>query len=509
MVSAAAPPTATSTQSSPCSTRSPGSRSVGPRAGVAELLAELQEQEIPSLSTSEGVLAGQGAVRLLTAHRSKGLEWDLVVVASVQDGGWPDLRRRASLLDGDRLDRAESRPAPTPASLVTDERRLFYVAVTRARCRLLVTAVRSPLEDGDRPSRFLSELGLEVPETSRPTKLLSLASLTGRLRRVLVDEASPEPLRAAAAVSLARLAAAGPDGHPLVRAAHPDHWWGMRETSSGAQPVRPTEVPLALSASAVQLYQECPLRWFLDREAKAVKASTSAAGFGLVIHALADMVATGAVEPELPALLARLDEVWDSLGFDARWERVAERGHAVRALERFLAWHTSDARQRELLATEWHFDVPFEDTVLTGSFDRVELDGEQRVVVVDFKTGKQKPSTEDVDNHPQLGVYQVAVRAGALRDKLGDDVELGGAELVHLRVGAIIKEGGDSLPAIQRQVSSDADRDDNAGWAEDLVRTVAEGIRTETFVARVNSRCDRCDFNRVCPAQDAGASVVP
>ena len=246
-----------------------------------------------------------------------------------------------------------------------------------------------------------------------------------------------------------------------------------------------------------------------NREAKAVKASTSAAGFGLVIHALADMVATGAVEPELPALLSRLDEVWDSLGFDARWERVAERGHAVRALERFLAWHKSDSRERELVATEWRFDVPFEDTVLAGSFDRVELDSAGRAVVVDFKTGKQKASGDHVDNHPQLGVYQVAVRAGALRDKLGDSVELGGAELVQLRVGATIKEGGDSLPAIQRQVPVASEVGDSADWAEDLVKTVAAGIRTETFVARVNSRCDRCEFNRVCPAQDAGASVVP
>ena len=192
-----------------------------PRAGVQALIDELRAQEIPSQSRREGVLAGGGAVRLLTAHRSKGLEWDLVVVASVQDGTWPDVRRRASLLDGDRLDRTGSLPAPTAASLVVDERRLFYVAVTRARQRLLVTAVRSPLDDGERPSRFLAELGLPVPDKiERPTRLLSLASLTGRLRRVLVDEESSEPLRAAAAESLARLAQLGP-GRPSVRALSP------------------------------------------------------------------------------------------------------------------------------------------------------------------------------------------------------------------------------------------------------------------------------------------------
>ncbi|BEP12017.1 ATP-dependent DNA helicase [Acidothermaceae bacterium B102] len=483
-----------------------------PRAGVAELLAELQEQEIPSQSRSEGVLAGQGAVRLLTAHRSKGLEWDLVVVASVQDGGWPDLRRRASLLDGDRLDRSDPRPAPTASSLIVDERRLFYVAVTRARRRLVVTAVRSPLDDGDRPSRFLGELGLDVPDNARPTQLLSLASLTGRLRRALVDEASSESLRHAAAASLARLAATGPNGLPLVRAAHPDHWWGMREASPGARPVRPADEPVRLSASAIASYHECPLRWFLDREAQAVKASTASAGFGLVVHALANMVATGALPAQLPALLARLDEVWGSLGFDARWERDGERRQAIRALERFLAWHESEGRHRELVASEWQFEVPYDDAVLRGSFDRVELDADQRAVVVDFKTGKSKPSGDNVATHPQLGAYQVAIRAGALRDKLGDDVALGGAELVHLRLAALVKDGGDSMPALQKQGPLDdpeaEERGETVGWAEALVTTAAAGIRTEQFVARVSSRCDHCDFARACPAQDAGSSVV-
>src|SRR5581483_3719980 len=79
-----------------------------PYAGVAAVLGELEAQVIPSESRREGTLSGAGAVRLLTAHRSKGLEWDLVVVAGVQDGSWPDVRRRASLLESDRVGRDES-----------------------------------------------------------------------------------------------------------------------------------------------------------------------------------------------------------------------------------------------------------------------------------------------------------------------------------------------------------------------------------------------------------------
>ncbi len=90
---------------------------------------------------------------MLTAHRSKGLEWDLVIVAGVQEGTWPDLRQRGSLLGMDelveiaagRLDEgpaaAEAAAAALVSKLLDEERRLFYVAVTRARQSLVVTAV--------------------------------------------------------------------------------------------------------------------------------------------------------------------------------------------------------------------------------------------------------------------------------------------------------------------------------------------------------------------------------
>src|SRR5207248_3508853 len=105
-----------------------------PRAGVATLLDELGMQDIPAAPHEERA-ATAGAVRLLTAHRSKGLEWDLVVVADVQEDIWPDLPRRGSLLRADRVDVDDERPAPTTQQLLVDERRLFYVALTRARAQ--------------------------------------------------------------------------------------------------------------------------------------------------------------------------------------------------------------------------------------------------------------------------------------------------------------------------------------------------------------------------------------
>jgi superfamily I DNA/RNA helicase len=476
-----------------------------PRAGVTALLGELEAQEIPSENRREGVLAGAGAVRLLTAHRAKGLEWELVVVAGVQEGVWPDVRRRSSLLAADRLGADGEIEPLTPGRLLADERRLFYVAVTRAKRRLVVTAVRSLDDDGDRPSRFLDELGddVVVPEVNeRAAGALSAHSLVARLRHVTLDSRTDDVARAEAAALLAALAATGPDGQPLVAAAHPDTWWGLADWTPGAVPVRPQGEPVALSGSAVSGYHECPLAWFLEREARAVRPASVAQGFGLVVHVLARLVATGHLEPTEQAMLDRLGKVWDSLAFDAAWQRDREHAEAARALRRLLRW-LANRPDRTYVASEVPFTVDYADTVLRGSIDRVERDADGGIHVIDFKTSKQAPRQTDVDTHAQLGVYQIAVREGGLGDLAdgGDPPVLGGAELVQLRDGT-----ADGNPKVQAQkaLPDAADPD----WADELVRRTAAGIVAEQFPARVNERCDRCVYARVCPAQDEGKQVI-
>lgn len=132
--------------------------------GALNFLEELDAQDIAADTLGRRAVRPD-AVRLMTAHRSKGLEWRLVVVAGVQEGLWPDLRRRGSLLEADRIGRDGLAEPLSPGALLTEERRLFYVAATRARERLVVTAVKAPADDGDQPSRFLAELGVE-PGTS-------------------------------------------------------------------------------------------------------------------------------------------------------------------------------------------------------------------------------------------------------------------------------------------------------------------------------------------------------
>ncbi|MFD4373510.1 ATP-dependent helicase [Streptomyces sp. NPDC058486] len=477
--------------------------------GVLNFLEELDAQDIAA-DTLTRRHTRPDAVRLMTAHRSKGLEWSLVVVAGLQEGLWPDLRRRGSLLEADRIGRDGLAEPLTPGALLAEERRLFYVAATRARERLVVTAVKAPAEDGDQPSRFLTELGAEPKEVpGRPRRPLAVSALVAELRATTVDPDASPALRDAAARRLAQLAAlADEDGQPMVPAAHPDRWWGLHEPTRSAVPLRDRDRPVALSPSALEnLAATCSLQWFLGREVKAAEPASAAQGFGNVVHVLADEVASGRTPADLDVLMARLDTVWDALAFDAPWKSEQEKGHARVALERFLRWHVMDRGGRTPAASEHGFDVTLEageyQVRIRGSMDRVETDEEGRAYVVDFKTGKAAPTRDEVAHHPQLAVYQLAVREGALDEVFdGRRPEPGGAELVQLRQAAPKKEGGDALPKVQAQQPPEGE------WIGDLLATAAGRVLDERFTPTAGQHCATCSFRAACSARPEGRQVV-
>jgi superfamily I DNA/RNA helicase/RecB family exonuclease len=471
-----------------------------PPGSPSLFLDSMGGQEIPGDTLADRAPEGE-AVRILTAHRSKGLEWDLVVVAGVQEGTWPDLRMRSSLLGMDELvDAVDAQagsgpPGPSDAAaaalvskLLDEERRLFYVAATRARHALVVTAAGGE-DSEDRPSRFLAELAgddVEIePIASAGRHWLSLPALTAELRHAASDPGRPRAVRAAAAAQLARLAAAG------VRGAHPRHWYALT-TLSDPGPL--TGGTIQLSPSQVESFTKCGLRWLLEAAAGA-GTSDVLRHLGTVIHAAAVLAAEGTAEAGIEE---RIDDIWHHLDFGSAWYNDKQRELARRMVARFLAWHRGNPRQ--LVAVEQALRVRIGDVEITGRVDRLERDDHGGGVIVDLKTGSSKPADAELDRNPQLGVYQLAVVLGAF-EQFGL-VEPGGAELV--QVG---KAGLKAEVKVQRQRALGDDPE--PGWAARLVETVAAGMTGPVFGATVNPGCRICPVRTCCPVHPDGVQVTP
>lgn len=479
------------------------------RRSVDAFVRELDAQSIPADSLAQGSVVGR-AVQLMTAHRSKGLEFDLVVVAGVQEGVWPSMRARGSFLRSDRLGPYGETLPHTPREQVAEERRLFYVACTRARRRLVVTAVENVREDADQPSVFVAELwdhlhaGVDpVPPRhplARPVRPLSLRGSVAALRRI-GESTESAVVRDRVARLLAELAARGPGP---TRAAHPDRWWGLVDETSSVEPLRNPAEPLSLSGSSVSGITECSLQWFLSHEAKGSSGTSAAQGFGSVVHAIAAEVVAGRLPADLDVLDAQVDTVWAQLDHSAPWIADRERAEARAALRRFVTWHQTHGRRA--LAAEHGFDVPTEvagrAVRLGGSMDRVELDADGAVHVVDLKTGTVSPTAKEVERHPQLGFYQLAVAKGAT-DDVAPGAPAGGAELVQLRQS---RTRTPDEPIVQQQP---APHEGEPSLAEQQLADAVRTLVDERFEATPSDKvCRRCEFRRVCPAQPDGGTIL-
>ncbi|WP_121162106.1 ATP-dependent DNA helicase [Micromonospora pisi] len=509
-----------------------------PGARTEVFLDHVLGQQLPADTLAPSADPGD-AVRLLTAHAAKGLEWDLVAVVGVQEGTWPDLRLRGSLLGSERLVEVlagRSDGSGLAASLVgqtsallDEERRLFYVAVSRARRRLLVSAVASAAVGGldyeEQPSRFLYDLApppdpgpdpvdpdggsgadgggapgsdrpgggageepVELP-VERPPRALTLPALVAELRTVLVDPATTDQRRQAAAAELARLAAAGVPG------AHPDDWWGLRALSDD-RPLVDEGEPVRVTPSTMESALRCSLRWLLERHGGAAPAS-GAQGVGNLVHAAA-MLAEDA-SADRAQLIEYVTARFDVIDLAARWMVGPERQRAEAMVDKLLRWLASNPRR--LLAIEHEFAVRLDDPSrpieLTGRVDRLEVDADGRLVVIDLKTGKSTAVTgTELAEHPQLGAYQAAVEAGAFAE-FGDSS--GGAALVQLGTGT--KDA-------KEQGQAPVGTGDESDWARAMVRRTADTMAASTFAAVANSKCRVCPVRTSCPISGKGRQVV-
>ena len=381
----------------------------------------------------------------------------------------------------------------------------------------------------------------------------------------------------AASRTLARLANAQAPG------AAPDEWWGLLPLSSTEllfahrpadhaeldenhgedgeeQAENPAESPgrrtITLSPSRLETIHSSPLDWLVSA-ARAEAQTDLSRSLGTLVHAIAEEYPTGTLEE----LQTALDERISSLGVPARkedetdeeyrervpWESYALYERAKRMILRlsyYYRQHMGDAGWQNL-GVEGSFavrvPVPFDpagevgelDALLTGRVDRLEgtapaEDGTRRYAIVDLKTGKSKPTGSEMETHPQLAAYQIAVEAGAgeqleeryraeaaaleagepLPDARPQELEYtgytghsAGAALVQLGASGVNDESKTRLQVQPALTEHDS-------WAAELVQHAAELIAGSQVQARHREGGYGCRLPEICPICTRGRQVT-
>ena len=461
-----------------------------PGSSPESFLEHVLGQDVPGDTLAARAPAGD-TVSLLTPQAAAGREWALVVVAGVQEGSWPDLRLRGSLLGSqDLVDVVRGRAGGHRAALAAvrhDETRLFHVAVSRATSELLVTAVRS---EDEQPSPYLDIVSplpddVEQRDVSDWARPMTLPTLVGALRR---DVVSDEPWRRGAAISaLAQLARAGVPG------ADPATWWVLHGLTDD-RPRRGPDDVVRVRPSTIDSFGSCQLKWALT-QAGGDGPMIGQRDVGTLIHEIA---AEGDADAE--TMRSLLDERWARLGLPSGWSTDLKRREAGRMLDRLARFFVENSAQGwRRLAAEESMRVELGRVQLRGSVDRLDVDGSGAVRVVDYKTGSSKPKVDEVPRHAQLGAYQLAVTTGAF-GHLGVEPTSGGAALLHLGKAA----GQRTTIQVQPPLS----RDEDPGWAAQLVQQTGEAMAGATFTATPSDDvCRTCPVRSSCPAQPEGRSL--
>ncbi|WP_433683168.1 PD-(D/E)XK nuclease family protein [Nocardia sp. CA-119907] len=508
-----------------------------PRASIEGFVEYLVQQEIPHDTRS--LTAPGDAVALLSAHASAGREWDVVAVAAVQEGIWPNPRPRGTLLQTEDLvdltagivDAGDvvSRAAP----IMAEERRLLLVACSRARRSLLVTAVESVSGERDLvPSRFLAEL-LGHDDDSEPGALpiadpgraLVMHALVAELRGVVCDSEADPARRRRAAHQLARLAHAGVPG------THPDEWYGTADLSSSRSLWNEDDTAVALSPSTVELLRTCPLRWALERHG-GTDGDNPHAVKGNLVHTLVQALAGKVPESQVRAAL---DRAWQAIDPGTGWHSRQELRRTEAMLETFMAWVHNTRGELTQAGVEVPVDCVLPPRTederavrIRGRVDRLERDAFGRFVIVDVKTGKSPVTKQAAADHAQLATYQVAAAAGALdiavesdrardeSDRARDESGSGRNESDTVAGASAAEPGGARLVYVAKPSSKEGatQRMQPALDAEALekwrgtIHDAAAATQGPSYLAMRNDGCRHCSVAGCCPVQDTGRQVT-
>jgi DNA helicase-2/ATP-dependent DNA helicase PcrA len=402
---------------------------------VAQLDTLIEAGDDPSTAD---VAADDGdAVHVLTYHRAKGLEYPTVIMPGRVDDRFPT-RSRGDLL-------------PFPAELVrealpegdhhlAEERRLFYVGMTRAKEELVLSWAR---DYGGRTARRMSQFVLEALDLPPATPV--------------------ESLRPSVAERLAR------NQHPARQPAP-------------AMPPSLGDRPLTLSYGQVSDYLECPAKYRYGHLIRIPTPVSHQMVYGRALHAAVQAYHRRQMADRpmsLAELHAELDAAWESTGFMTREHEDARRRAARETLKRF--WVTQQADPVTPTAVELEFAVAFGRDRVRGRYDRVDTDATGRVSIVDYKSSDVRDAA--TASRRARESLQLAIYGAAWEAQHGQPP----ADLVlHFLESGI---EGHSAPSPKRLAA-----------AAQGVATAADGIRAGRFEANPSpTRCGYCPFREICP----------
>lgn len=442
---------------------------------IAELLDEVLRNTVPEDSLAQR--SERQAVTVTTPQGMIGREFALVAVIGVQDGSWPNLRARGSLLGTAALERwlrGGEALMPSRRDTTHDELRLFLHSCARARDELLVVAVA---DEDSHPSPFFG-LGSDFLVTDLPSARLTLRGITAAMRRRAVEDQGDTT----AIGSLAALANAGATG------ADPREWYGVLEPSSTATLFAQSDDdeprPVPVSPSQLDKAETCALDWVIG--ALGGGAGSVQASLGTLVHHALETVDGHDPEDMLAAIMAE----WKKLPFDAEWESERARRTAAQmagGLSDYL--REFEASGRELLGQEAGFSLEVGRAELRGIADRLEAkrtpDGAE-ITVVDLKTGRTPATKPEAEEHVQMQAYQLGLALGAFDT---GDIDLGGSAEIHTAAKLLYvhPDAAKGKGFVEREQAGLSEEAREALVAR--IAGVAETMAAGDFTARIEHHC--------------------
>jgi len=408
------------------------------------------------------------AVQMMTVHAAKGLEFPVVFILSVAPRRFPHSAQKPVIEFPDELRKG---PEPPRDIHQQEERRLFFVAMTRARERLFVSSVVKP---GKKPSAFVDDL-------------LSNPAVAARdIERIQVPETPPEE---AALVKPKKLALSEPrmrEAQPglfsdaaVAPSVHPDvaGWAG--------QPVAAApDGKLQLSATAIENYLSCPLKFKFSHVLKIPTGPQPALTFGNIMHQSVrhyfELRKTSL--PGFEAIEAFYLRAWRDAGFEDTYQEQSYKTAGLEQLHEFVERQNQVAVAADQVLAEVAFRFPLGDVELEGRIDQVNplgATGDQAVELVDYKTGRPR-SQKDADKSLQLSIYALAAR-----EQLG----LKPARLTFYNLT-------NNHPVSTARTAKDLEE------TAATIHEVAEQIRSLLFPPTPGYVCRWCDFVAICPAHE-------